>query len=101
MVVEFTSILLAVIAAVYVGFSLADDRESIRRMEIVTAIVFIILALLGLWVNPWLLVTGYIGHGIWDWLHHTRHVRTEVVGWYPPFCAIYDFLVGLGILFWI
>lgn len=101
MVIALAAILLAIIAAIYIGFAIADGRGAVQRLEIATAVLFIMIALAGLWVNPWLLVLGYIGHGIWDWLHHANHIQTEVVGWYPPFCAIYDIVVAIGLIFWI
>ena len=101
MVIELAAVSLAVIAAVYIGFALSDGREPVKRGETGTAILFIVISLAGLWITPWFLVLGYIGHGIWDWLHHTKHLQTDLVGWYPPFCAVYDLIVGTGIIFWI
>jgi hypothetical protein len=100
-VIELTAMLLAVIAAVYICFALADGRESVKRVEVATAVLFIIVALVGLWLNPWFLVLGYIGHGVWDWLHHNDHIHADVVGWYPPLCAVYDWVLGIGLIFWI
>ena len=99
--IEFLTVLLAVIAAVYIGFAIVDSRKLVKWMEIGTAVLFILVALAGLWFNPWLLVLGYIGHGLWDWLHHADHIDTQVASWYPPLCAIYDFVVGIGLIFWI
>ena len=98
MAFDFFTVLLAIIAAIYVGFAIADGRSTIKWAEISTAVLFIIMALLGLWVSPWILIAGYLAHGLWDWLHHARHIQTEVQAWYPPFCAVYDIVVGLGLL---
>jgi Family of unknown function (DUF6010) len=101
MAFDFFAVLLAIIAAIYVGFAIADGRDGIKWIEISTAVIFIIVALLGLWISPWILIAGYLAHGLWDWLHHAQHIQTDVQNWYPPFCAVYDVVVGLGLLFWI
>ena len=33
-------------------------------------ILFIVLALLGMWVNWWFLVAGLVLHGVWDYFHN-------------------------------
>ncbi len=57
---DFFAILLAFIAAVYVGFALLDGRRREAWIEIVMVTVFFVLAILGLWVTPAFLVAGYI-----------------------------------------
>lgn len=97
--VELAALLLAVIAAIYIGFSLSDGRKPLQQQEISVAVLFIIVALLGMWVSPWFLMMGFLGHGVWDWLHHTNHLQTDVTTWYPPFCAAYDLGVGVGFFY--
>ena len=45
-------------------------------------------------------MTGYVLHGTWDLLHHERGIQTQIVGWYPPVCVVYDWIVGLAVLVW-
>lgn len=41
----------------------------------------------------WLTGTGLLLHAVWDWMH--RVIKKDTVGrWWPPFCAIYDVVVG-------
>ncbi|MBI3597405.1 MAG: hypothetical protein HY203_09660 [Nitrospirae bacterium] len=96
---DLFAILLAFIAAVYLGFVLLDGHRREVVIEIVVIALFFVLAILGLWVTPYFLVIGYFAHGLWDVLHHPRAVQTKVVLWWPPFCLVYDWIVG-GFIFW-
>jgi len=91
---DFYSILLAMIAGVYIGFAVNDGRRPILVLEIAAALGFCALVLLGMWKWPWLIVLGYFLHAVWDLLHHPRKLGASVRPWYPPACAIYDVLVG-------
>jgi len=87
---------LAVIAAVYIGFAVADGRKRVLVVEIVVASVFVVLAAAAVTGPAWLLVLGYIGHGCKDlWQHRRQFVaRTR---WWPPFCLVVDWVVALAI----
>ena len=98
---ELFAVLLALIASVYVGFGLRASRGGERNVEVATAAGFVVVALLGLWVSPYFWVAGLVGHGVWDLAHHPRGLRTEVPGWYPPYCAAYDWALGASVLVWI
>ncbi|WP_254279333.1 hypothetical protein [Haloarcula marina] len=63
--------------------------------EFVGIAFFCSVAVLGLWVWPPLWILGYVGHAVWDTLHHPETgFGTEIVGWYVPFCVIYDVAVA-------
>jgi hypothetical protein len=87
---------IAVIAAIYVGFAVADGRWNVIAVETVVAAGFIVLAAAGITGPAWLLVVGFAGHGIKDaWQHRTHFVSGT--RWWPPFCAAIDFVVALAI----
>ena len=76
---------LVFIAAVYIGFSVADGRWKVIAAEVAVAI-----ALTG---PAWLLVAGLTGHGLKrPWQHRTQFVTGT--RWWPPFCAAVDFVVA-------
>jgi hypothetical protein len=54
---------LALIAAVYIGFAVADGRPTVLAVESAIAAVFVIVAAAGVTGPAWLLVAGLAGHG--------------------------------------
>jgi hypothetical protein len=87
---------LALIAAIYIGFSVADGRRKIIAAECSVAGLFVVVAAVSVTGSAWLLVLGLAGHGLKDlWQHRTQFVRTT--RWWPPFCATVDG-VAAGIL---
>ena len=80
---------IAVIAAVYIGFAVADGRGKIVAVETTVASIFVVIAAAAVTGSAWLLVLGLVGHGLKDWWQH----RTKFVAntrWWPPFCAAVD-----------
>lgn len=87
---------LALIAAVYIGFSVADGRWRVIAVESSVAGLFVVIAAMGVSGSAWLLVAGLAGHGVKDlWQHRTQFVANT--RWWPPFCATVDWVVA-GIL---
>jgi hypothetical protein len=84
---------LAAIAAIYVGFAVADGRAKIIAVESTVAFSFVLVAAAAVTGTPWLLVVGFIAHGLKDlWQHRTHFVSTT--RWWPPFCMAVDFVVA-------
>src|SRR5690242_3964976 len=87
---------IALIAAIYIGFSVADGRWHVIAIETIVAGSFVVVAAMSVSGPAWLLVLGLAGHGLKDlWQHRTHFVRNT--RWWPPFCATVDF-VAAGIL---
>jgi hypothetical protein len=85
---------LAAIAAVYIGFAVADGRRHVLAVETAVTSGFVILAAVAVTGTAWLLVAGLVGHGLKDlWQHRTGFVANT--RWWPPFCASIDFVVAL------
>ena len=80
---------LALIAAVYIGFAVADGRPNVIAVESVVAGVFVVLAAAGVTGSAWLLVAGLAGHGLKDLWQHRRHFVANT-RWWPPFCLVVD-----------
>ena len=80
---------LTLIAAVYIGFAVADGRSKVVVVETGVATVFVVVAAAAVTGSAWLLVAGLAGHGLKDlWQQHTRFVSDT--RWWPPFCATVD-----------
>ena len=87
---------LTLIAAVYIGFSVADGRGQVIAAESSVAGLFVVAAAVGVSGPAWLIVLGLAAHGLKDlWQHRTQFVRNT--RWWPPFCATVDWVVA-GIL---
>lgn len=88
------ALLLALIAAVYIGFAVADGRPKVIAVECTIAGAYVLLAGAGVTGSAWLLVLGYAGHGLKDFWQERSHY---VAGtrWWPPFCAAVDWLVAV------
>ena len=81
---------LTLIAAVYIGFSIADGRPKVIAIETGVASVFVLIAAVGVTGSAWLLVAGPAGHGPEDlWQHRAGFLANA--RWWPPFCAAVDF----------
>ncbi len=81
------------IAAVYIGFAVADGRPAVIAVETTVAGAFVVLAAVGITGSVWLLVVALIAHGFKDlWQHRTHYVANT--RWWPPFCLAVDWLAA-------
>ena len=80
---------IAVIAAIYIGFAVADGRARIIAVETSVAALFVVIAAAAVTGSAWLLVIGLAGHGMKDWWQHRTHYVSNT-RWWPPFCAAVD-----------
>ena len=55
---------LAAVAAIYVGFAVADGRSTVIAVEVCVGSVFVVVAAVGVTVSGWVLVAGLAGHGL-------------------------------------
>lgn len=88
-------LLLFGIAAVYFGFAVMDGRRSALLIESAVVLGYLCLVTAGVLVSAWLLVLGYVLHGVWDGLHHNRAFGANIAAWYIPFCVVYDWLMAV------
>jgi hypothetical protein len=88
------ALLLCFIAAVYVGFAVADGRPRVIAVECTVAVVFVLLASASVTGTAWLLVVGYAAHGLKD-LWQERHHFVANTRWWPRFCACVDGVVAV------
>jgi hypothetical protein len=84
---------LALIAAIYIGFAVADGRPRVVIVESAVAALFVLVAAAAVTGPAWLLVIGFVGHGLKDLWQHRNHfvVNTR---WWPPFCLVVDWVVA-------
>ena len=85
---------LAMIAAIYIGFAVADGRTRIIVVECGIAMAFVVVAVAGITGPGWLLAFGLAAHGVKDaWQQRSQFVSGT--RWWPPFCAAVDWVVAL------
>lgn len=92
---QLWAITMTVILSIYIGFALKDDDKKLLLLQIAVAAFFLSLTLAGLWWSPWYLVAALILHGFWDLLHDYKIIKTKVMPWYPDFCIVVDWVLGI------
>jgi hypothetical protein len=90
------ALFLAFTGCVYPGALLAQQaRPWVAGSELGVGVGLFACAWLGVAHHPLWIAGGYLGHGAWDWMHHSGSVPTRVASWFPPVCAAFDFVVAL------
>jgi hypothetical protein len=84
---------LVLIAAVYIGFAVADGRPRVLAVEAGIAAAFVVVAAAGVTGPAWLLVVGFTGHGLKDLWQHRRQFVADT-RWWPPFCLVVDWVAA-------
>ena len=84
---------LTLIAAVYIGFAVADGRPKVIAVESSVTFAFVVVAAAAVTGSPWLLVAGMAGHGLKDLWQHRSHFVANT-RWWPPFCMVVDWVVA-------
>ncbi|HXA18723.1 MAG TPA: hypothetical protein VN380_17140 [Thermoanaerobaculia bacterium] len=81
------SLSLVLIAAVYIGFAVADGRRLVLVVEVAVESAFVIVAAAAMRSAPWPVVIGLVAHGLKDtWQERTHFVANP--RWWPPFCLV-------------
>jgi hypothetical protein len=63
----------------------------------VVAAVFVLLSAAAITGPAWLLVVGFVGHGLKDLRQH-RNQYVANTRWWPPFCLVVDWVVAAILL---
>ena len=84
---------LVLIAAVYIGFAVADGRRNVIAVEISVATVFVLAGAAAVTGSLWVAVAGLVGHGAKDlWQHRTGFVNNT--RWWPLVCLTVDWVAA-------
>jgi hypothetical protein len=90
-------VMLAIVAAIYIGFALAERSGPNLVIELAFATAIIVIVFIGLEHSRYWIAGGLAAHGVWDLLHHPRRPvigTQELPRWYPPACLVFDFPVA-------
>lgn len=90
---DLFAVLLGALGGVYLGGALRGGNPFDISITAAGALMCIALATAAIRGPEWLTGAGLLLHALWDWVHHAMKKGT-VGRWWPPFCAIYDVVVG-------
>lgn len=82
----FYPTILIVVATYYILFAAMGSSTPALTIESTVAGAFLIAALVGFKKNLWLVVSGLVGHGVFDFFHHMVIQNPGVPVWWPGFC---------------
>ncbi len=90
----FYPTLLMVIAAYYVLFAVLAPDSIAMAWEVAGFLLFCTAAAIGFRGNPWIIVAGLYGHGLFDATHGLLFANPGAPGWWPSFCLSFDLTIG-------
>ena len=92
--------ILVAIAFIYVGFALKQNSISNIVIEVIAALVFYFIAVIGYAKNSKLIAAGILLHGIWDILHHFASGLKANPDYWPVYCLTIDVIWSIY-FYWI
>jgi len=90
----YLSIVLVVIALIYVVFGLHDGDIDHLREELMGLALYGSIAALGHRRSIWWLVFGMASHALWDWAHQPQMLEGYTPSWYRDYCILVDLLLA-------
>ena len=96
---SFYPVILIVIAMYYVLFAVMSESSDTIIIELIVALVFSALAIIGARISALVIAAGLIAHGLFDVFHNQLVMNTGVPLWWPGFCAAVDIVLGVVVLY--
>lgn len=91
--------ILIAIAFIYVGFALKEDSVCDIIIEVIAALVFYFIAVIGYTKKPQLIAFGILLHGLWDLTHHLISGLNANPDYWPIFCLTIDVIWSIYFYF--
>jgi hypothetical protein len=95
---SFYPTVLVIIASYYVLIAVLGASGHALVSELVIAVAFSTVAILGALHAPVLVGTGIMAHGLFDLVHDVVIENSGVPIWWPSFCGSLDVLLGLWVM---
>jgi hypothetical protein len=89
-----------VVASYYVLFAAMSGSVHAVLVESIVTTGFVMAAVIGFKLSPWIVAGALAGHGVFDGFHGSVVENSGVPVWWPAFCLAYD-LVAAGALAWL
>jgi hypothetical protein len=96
---SFYPTVLIVIGSYYALFGAMAASRRTLVVECLAGGIFVLFAAFGFRKNLWLVVAAMIGHGLFDFVHHSVINNPGVPPWWPGFCAAFDIILGMLLAF--
>jgi len=91
--------ILVAIAFIYVGFALKENSVSDIIIEVIAALGFYFIAVIGYTRKPQLIAFGILLHGLWDLTHHLISGLNANPDYWPIFCLTIDVIWSIYFYF--
>ena len=88
-----------VIAAYYPLFAVMSGSTTAIEIEVLVALGFATLAVIGYQRAPLLVAAAIAGHGAFDFLGHGFIDNPGMPQWWPAFCGTIDIVIGAWVAF--
>ena len=95
---SFYSTVLVIVASYYVLFAVLGGSGHALVKELVVAVGFSTVAIVGALYVPTLVGMGIAAHGLFDLVHDVLIENSGVPTWWPAFCASIDVMLGLWVI---
>ena len=95
---SFYSTVLIIIASYYVLFGVLSGSGHSLAWELLIALAFSTIAVVGALHASVLVGAGIIAHGLFDLVHDRLIENAGVPTWWPSFCGSVDVVLGLWVL---
>lgn len=96
---SFYSTVLIIIASYYVLFAVLGGSGHALVWELLIAVAFSTVAIIGALFLPMLVGAGIIAHGLFDFFVHDVLIENSgMPAWWPTFCGSIDVLLGLWVV---
>jgi uncharacterized membrane protein HdeD (DUF308 family) len=95
---SFYSTVLVIIASYYVLFAVLGGSSHALVWELLIAVAFSTVAIIGALFLPTLVGIGIIAHGLFDLVHDMIIENPGVPTWWPAFCGSIDVVLGLWVM---
>lgn len=95
---SFYPTVLVVIAAYYILFAVMGGSRQALAWELVVAVAFSAVAIMGALHLPLLVGVGIVAHGLFDLVHYMMIQDAGVPDWWPGFCGSLDVVLGLWVM---
>jgi hypothetical protein len=91
---SFYPTVVIVIAAYYPLFATMGASGTTITVEVLIALAFSTVGVVGYKRSPWLVAAAIAGHGVFDLLFHGVIDNPGMPVWWPGFCGTVDLLLG-------